>query len=116
LLRLCRGNLFDPPAAHHDAFFHHANRGAETIKIRKDVGRDKNGRPFGAKGKQKVTQVGARFGVEAGSGLVQQEDFWFVDDGASNAQALFHAARQATNQDLALDLESNLRNNFINSW
>src|SRR5260370_9133070 len=66
VLRLLRSDLFDFAAAHHAAFFHEPDRGAEAFEVGKDVGGEENCGSFCAETDGKGAQGGAPFAFEAG--------------------------------------------------
>src|SRR4029077_9784424 len=113
VLRFLRGDIRDRATADHDALFHDPDGGAEAFEVGKYVRGDEKRGAFGAQGEEEVAQVGAGFGIEAGGGLVEQEHFGFVDDGASDAEALLHAAGESANEGVTLDLKADFVDDFV---
>src|SRR6478672_8319566 len=62
---LGRRDFFDPPAAHHAALFHYADRGAESLELGKNVRRDQDSGALVAQRAQQVAQLEPGLGIES---------------------------------------------------
>ena len=65
------------------------------VELGQDVRGHQQGHAVGLQLAEQLGQAGARFGIEAGGGFVQQQHLGLVDDGLADGDALAQAARQA---------------------
>src|SRR6202041_1547011 len=111
-MRARRNYFFQRTAAYQAAFFHDADGGAEAFELGEDVRGNQNGGSGVAHGAQEVAEFDARFGIEAGGGLVEEKNFGAVNHGAGDAEALLHSAGEAVDQRFAFGFEAGLGDAF----
>ena len=86
-----------------------------SSQIGKNVRSDENCFALGVQILQQRFQFHARFGIESGGGLVEHQERRIVNDGASDAQALLHPARQAVDERVALGFEIHQLEHFVHA-
>ena len=76
---------------------------------------DENSFTRGVKFFQQNFQLHARFGIQAGGRLVEDQQRRIVNDGAADSQALFHSAREAVDQVVALGFQVHQADDFVHA-
>ena len=91
------------------ALFHDGDGGTHFLEVREDVGSDEDGFAFPVELSKEVFELDAGFGIEAGSGLVENEKRRIVNNGASDTEALLHAAGEAVDHSVGFGIQADLR-------
>ena len=87
-------DLVDAPGAQQPAPIDDADRGAQLAQLREDVAADQDRLAHVAQRAQDLAHLHPRPRVEAGGGLVEDQQLRVVDQRVGQAQSLAHAARQ----------------------
>src|SRR3984957_6823496 len=108
-------HLFQRADAQQLSLFHDGDAGADFFQVGKNVRSDENSFAGGVQIFQQNFQLDAGFGIEACCRLVEDEQRRIVDDGASDSQALLHAARKAVDKGVALGFQIHQAEDFVHA-
>src|SRR5215469_15716461 len=100
-------------ATQHHPALHHADGGAEILKVRKDVGGNHDGGAAVAQTFEELAQLDTCLGIEARSRLIQQQHLRPMNDRPPDAQPLLHSAGQPFDHRVTLHLQPNLTDDFV---
>ena len=79
---------------------------AATLGLVHVMGGDEEGDSLAGEEEEEVPEGAAGDGIDAGGGLVEEDDFGRVDDGAAEGEALFPAAGEGADAAMEVGLEA----------